>query len=64
MQNKQQIQWNTRSDHERGKHMKRSLLFAAIIAGFIATPPAFAADSTVTMNLTDEQGSARASAQL
>jgi Cu-Zn family superoxide dismutase len=56
MKNKQQIQWNTRSDHERGKHMKRSLLFAAIIAGFIATPPAFAADSTVTMNLTDEQG--------
>ncbi|MBB5348447.1 superoxide dismutase family protein [Desulfoprunum benzoelyticum] len=39
--------------------MKRLLLFAAIIAGFIATPPAFAADSTVTMNLIDEQGVGR-----
>lgn len=39
--------------------MKRLLLFAAIIAGLIATSPAFAADSTVTMNLIDEQGVGR-----
>lgn len=36
--------------------MKRPLLLATIVAGLVATAPAFAADSAVTMNMIDAQG--------